>query len=832
MNKKIWFVVAFSLFVSGLSGQNIRNREDFNSNWRFFLGQVVDAEKPGFNDASWRQLNLPHDWSIEGEFSEKNPATPGGGALPGGLGWYRKTFKLAESDKGKKIFVEFDGVYRNSEVWINGHFLGKRPFGYISFSYELTPFLKFGNESNLITVKVDNSQQPNSRWYSGSGIYRNVWLTTVNPVHIPQWGTYVTTPQVSDKEADMEIQVRVKNQSDEKASFTLQSSVFDNSGKLVAATKSDVSVDKDSISEFTQNLKVANPQLWSFDNPNLYKVITEIKMNGKAVDVYETPLGIRSFSFDAKKGFVLNGKQQKILGVCNHHDLGCLGAAINTRALERQLEILKEMGCNAIRTSHNPPAPELLTLCDRMGFFVMDEAFDMWRKRKSPFDYSNDFNTWHERDLTDQILRDRNHPSVFMWSIGNEVLEQWTDAKADTLDLQQANLLLNLKRNIDPDQAKKEGTTVNMIITRRLAEIVRSLDKTRPITAGNNESRPINHLFRANTLDVVGYNYHEKDALKASEWFPGMPFIFTETTSALMTRGYYRMPSDSMYIWPKRWDKPFSDPSMSCSSYDNCHAPWGSTHETTWKMVKNNDFVSGLFIWTGFDYLGEPTPYWWPARSSYFGIIDLAGFPKDVYYMYQSEWTKKDVLHIFPHWNWTPGDSVDVWAYTNAPEVELFLNGKSLGTKTKGTDDLHLQWRVKFEPGTLKAISKKNGKVVLQQEVKTANAPAKLALTTDRSTIKADGCDLSFVTVSVLDKDGTLAPNADNLVNFEVEGPAVIAGVDNGSPISHEPFKANYRKAFYGKCLVVLQSTGKAGEIVLKAKSSGLNEAKITVTAK
>jgi beta-galactosidase len=832
MYKKILTILVFCLFVSGLTGQNIRTKENFNSNWRFFLGQVADAEKSGFNDASWRQLNLPHDWSIEGEFSEKNPASPGGGALPGGLGWYRKTFRLAESDKAKKIFVEFDGVYRNSEVWINGHSLGKRPFGYISFSYELTPFLKFGNESNTITVKVDNSQQPNSRWYSGSGIYRNVWLTKVNPVFIPQWGTYLTTPQVLDKEADVKIQVKVKNQSTANATFTLQSTIFDKSGKLITVTKADVSVAKDTIFEFTQNLKVTNPQLWSFDSPNLYKVITEIKMNGKAVDAYETPLGIRSFSFDAKRGFLLNGKPQKILGVCNHHDLGCLGAAINTRAIERQLEILKEMGCNAIRTSHNPPAPEFLALCDQMGFFVMDEAFDMWRKRKSPFDYSSDFNTWYERDLTDQIVRDRNHPSVFMWSIGNEVLEQWTDAKADTLDLQQANLLLNLKRNIDPEEAKKEGTTVNMIITRRLAEIVRSQDTTRPITAGCNESRPQNQLFRANTLDVIGFNYHERDANKVPERFPGMPFVFTETTSALMTRGYYRMPSDSMFVWPKRWDKPFSDPSMSCSSYDNCHVPWGSTHESTWKMVKKNDFVSGLFIWTGFDYLGEPTPYWWPARSSYFGIIDLAGFPKDIYYMYQSEWTKKDVLHIFPHWNWTPGDSVDVWAYTNAPEVELFLNDKSLGTKTKGADDLHLQWRVKFEPGTLKAISKKNGKVVLQQEIKTADAPSKLGLTADRSIIKADGSDLSFVTVSVLDKDGTLAPNADNLVNFEVEGPAVIVGVDNGSPISHEPFKANFRKAFYGKCLVVLQSTGKAGNVVLKAKSSGLKEAIITIKTK
>lgn len=506
-----------------------------------------------------------------------------------------------------------------------------------------------------------------------------------------------------------------------------------------------------------------------------------------------------------------------------HHDLGCLGAAVNTRAIQRQLEILKEMGCNGIRCSHNPPAPELLDLCDRMGFIVMDESFDMWRKKKTAHDYSRYFNEWHERDLTDHVLRDRNHPSIFMWSIGNEVLEQWTDASADTLDLQAANLLLNFKR--DPKMLANRGDSmsVNSLLTLKLANMVKELDATRPITAGNNEPDPNNHLFRSKALDIIGFNYHESYFKDVPKNFPGKPFIVTEATSGLMTRGYYRMPSDSMFIWPSRWDIPFFDESLSCSSYDNCHVPWGTTHEDSWRLVKNNDFISGMYIWTGFDYLGEPTPYSWPARSSYFGIVDLAGFPKDIYYMYKSEWTKKDVLHVFPHWNWKEGETVDLWAYyNNADEVELFLNGESQGIRKKGKDEFHVMWRLKFVPGTIKVVSRKNGIEVLSKELKTAGAPAQIILSADRKQIKADGKDLSFVTVEVKDKDGNLCPNADNLINFSIEGEGIIVGVDNGSPISSESFKANFRKAFYGKCLVVIQSTENKGVITLKATSGTL----------
>ena len=514
----------------------------------------------------------------------------------------------------------------------------------------------------------------------------------------------------------------------------------------------------------------------------------------------------------------------KINGVCDHHDLGCLGAAINEDALHRQLVLLKNMGCNAIRCSHNPPAPELLNMADSMGFIVMDETFDIWRKKKTAHDYARYFNEWHERDVTDMVMRDRNHPCIMMWSIGNEVLEQWTSADADTLSLEQANLILNFGH--DKSMLAKEGKmSVNSLLTRKLADLVRNLDPTRPITAGCNEPSPDNHLFRSGALDIIGYNYHNKNIPDVPKMFPGKPFIITESVSALQTRGYYRMPSDSAYIWPTRWDIPFNDPSFSCSSYDNCHVPWGSSHEETWDLVKHTPYVSGQFIWTGFDYLGEPTPYGWPARSSYFGIIDLAGFPKDSYYMYQSEWTDKAVLHLFPHWNWKVGEQVDMWAYyNNADDVELFINGKSQGVQSKKEHQYHVMWRVTFEPGEVKIVARNGGTVIGESTIRTAGEPAKVYLTTDRKMFNADGKSLAFVTVTILDKDGNVCPDADNDISFKIKGEATIAGVDNGSETSMERFKDNHRKAFHGKCLLVLQSTDKSGDIKITAVGKGLKE--------
>ena len=802
---KIFILICLGLnFAINAQSLKVRSVENFCNDWKFHLGDIANGNDPALKDDDWRKLDLPHDWSIEGEFSKDHPATPGGGALPGGIGWYRKSFFVPESEKEKLFFIDFDGIYRNSEVWINGNYLGKRPYGYISFRYELTPYLKFGDK-NVIAVKVDNSQQPNSRWYSGSGIYRNVWLTKTNKIYVDHWGTFITTPSVNENFAKVSIQIKVRNVFDKAVPIKVITEIFDSKNKKVGEVESQSNLNADSLIELHQEVEIKNLELWSIEKPNLYKAISIIESEGKQFDDYETIFGIRTFEFNAEKGFFLNGKQVKIKGVCNHHDLGCLGAAINERALERQLEILKNMGVNAIRTSHNPPAPELLNLCDRMGFIVMDEAFDMWKTKKTEFDYALDWDKWYKRDLEDMILRDRNHPSVIIWSIGNEVMEQWI-----------------------------RDDSIGIVLTKELTKIVKNLDSTRPVTAACNGPEPENPLIKANVLDLIGFNYHQHLFEDFPKTYPNKKFIATETTSALATRGHYDMPSDSIRRWPKRWDLPLTEgnPDNTCSAYDNCSAPWGSTHEETWKIIKKHDFLSGMFIWTGFDYLGEPTPYSWPSRSSYFGIVDLAGFPKDVYYMYQSEWTDKPVLHVFPHWNWKEGQLIDVWAYTNCDEVELFLNGKSMGTKRKSGDDIHLMWRLKFTPGILKAVGRKDGKEILTREIKTADKPYKIFLEADRNVIKADGKDLSFVTVKILDKDGTLVPYADNLVNFEITGEGKIAGVDNGSQTSHEPFKANYRKAFNGLCLAVIQSNGKAGKIKLTAKSENLLPASIEIEAK
>lgn len=808
-----------------------REKISFNDNWSFSLSDNPEASETDFDDKEWRVLNLPHDWAIEGDFSKDNPSGTGGGALPGGTGWYRKTFIPSNEDSDKIIRIDFDGIYMNSEVFINGQSLGKRPYGYISFGYDITPYLKW-NEKNVIAVRVDNSEQPNSRWYSGCGIYRNVWLTKTSPVHVDEWGTYVTASEISNDNATLNIVTTVQNSGNDDEAVILKSILNDMNGTVVAETESSVSVVAGQKSDVNHTLNISSPKLWDTENPYLYSLVTEIIKDGKCIDRYTTTTGVRDFKFDAEKGFILNGKQTKINGVCMHHDLGCLGAAVNTRAIERQLQILKEMGCNGIRCSHNPPAPELLDLCDKMGFIVMDEAFDMWRKRKTPHDYARYFNEWHEKDLRDFILRDRNHPSIFVWSIGNEVLEQWSDAKADTLSLEEANLILNFGHSADM-LAKDGEMSVNSLLTKKLADFVKELDPTRPITAGCNEPNPGNHLFKSGALDIIGYNYHNVNIPDVPKNFPGKPFIITESNSALMTRGYYRMPSNDMFIWPERWDKPFYDESFSCSSYDNCHAPWGNTHEENIKLVRNNDFISGQYIWTGFDYIGEPTPYGWPARSSYFGIVDLAGFPKDVYYLYQAEWTNKQVLHLFPHWNWTEGQEIDMWCYyNNADEVELFINGESQGIRSKDEDNLHVVWRVKFIPGTVKVVARKNGNIIAEKEIHTAGTPHKIRLTPDRNIITADGKDLSFVTVEVLDKDNNLCHLSENLINFEVKGNAFIAGVDNGCQTSMERFKDNKRKAFNGKCLVVLQNNGEKGTATLTANSNGLESSTIEIKSK
>ncbi len=804
-----------------------REHINIDSSWRFTLGDSVQMSSVAYDDSYWRELDLPHDWAIEGDFSVNNPSGAGGGALPGGVGWYRKHLHI-DAQPGERYFIEFDGVYMNSTVYINGKKVGYRPYGYSSFRYEMTPYLSKSGD-NVVAVRVDNSDQPNSRWYSGCGIYRHVWFTSTSAISVAHWGTYVISKLHDNNHAVVNVTTQIESTLSKQQRVTLRHFVIDGQGQTVATSSSTLHVDGKA--ENTQQLIVKKPQLWSIEHPYLYKVKTEIISGGNIVDTYETTTGIRDFTFNPQTGFSLNGKEMKINGVCLHHDLGCLGAALNEDALHRQLRIMKDMGANAVRCSHNPPAPELLNMCDTMGLIVMDEAFDMWRKKKSRNDYARFFDKWHERDLRDLVCRDRNHPSVMMWSIGNEVLEQWQQADADTLSLEQANLLLNFGHDVSAQAGNKE-LTVNSRLAIKLADIVRELDPSRPITAGCNEPDPNNNLFRGDALDIIGFNYHHQWIKDVPKNFPDKPFIMTESVSALQTRGYYVMPSDSMILAPYDWRVTYTDPTYKCSAYDNCHVPWGSTHEQTWDVVKHTPWCSGQFLWSGFDYIGEPTPYGYPARSSYFGVVDLAGFPKDSYYMYQSEWTDKTVLHLFPHWNWMKGQDVDMWCYyNNADEVELFVNDKSRGVRRKAdSHQYHVMWRVKFEPGTVKVVARKNGRIVGQQTIHTAGAPDHIRITADRKQLSADGKSLSFVTVEVVDKYGNLCPNATNDIHFDVEGPATIAGVDNGSQTSTERFQANHREAFYGKCLVIIKSGKADGKVKLTAKGVDLKSATLGLT--
>ncbi len=780
MHNRIFLLTA--VLMAAIYSQ-ARERQNFDAGWRFVLADSAQMAGQSYQDGHWRMLNLPHDWAIEGDFLASNPSGAGGGALPGGIGWYRKHFFIdSERISGSRYFIEFDGVYMNSTVFVNGQKVGFRPYGYSSFEYDITKYLKQG--SNVIAVRVDNSDQPNSRWYSGCGIYRHVWLTRTSSVHVRHWGVHVVT-DAQTGQVKVAVDVEGKN-------YKVRNTVYDAAGKEVG-------------------MKVRNPHLWSTTNPYIYKVRTQVIVGGKVVDEVWTNTAFRYFRFDAKTGFWLNGKNMKLNGVCEHHDFGCLGAVVNEDAMHRKLTKLKAMGVNAIRSSHNPPAPELLNMCDTMGLIVMDESFDMWRRRKTQNDYARFFDEWHERDLADLVLRDRNHPCILMWSIGNEVLEQWSSAEADTLTLEQANLILNAGH--DASTLAKDGeTSVNTLLADHLAEIVRRYDTTRPITAGCNEPSPNNHLFKGKAIDVIGFNYHHEWIKDVPKNFPGRPFIMTESVSALQTTGFYMMPSDSIRKAPQEWWLPYTDPTMMCSAYDNMHASWSSTHEETWDVVKHTPYVGGQFIWTGFDYIGEPTPYSFPARSSYFGIIDLAGQPKDVYYMYQSEWTDQPVLHLFPHWNWLEGQEIDMWCYYNhADEVELFVNGKSQGIRRKmDGHQYHVMWRVKYESGEVKVVARKAGKQVREQVIRTAGQPDHIQLSIDYR-----GKTTTFVKAEVVDKDGNRCPWAENQVFFESD--AEIIGVDNGCQTSMERFKDTKRKAFFGRCFAVVSGHG-----TLTAKAIGL----------
>jgi beta-galactosidase len=798
-------LAAFGLQTGHAADLSTRERQPFNSDWRFQKDEASgtnDEQRTDLDDHEWRRLNLPHDWGIEGPFDQDYPGETG--KLPWwGIGWYRKHFTVPAADKGKRIYLDIDGAMSYARVWLNGQFVGEWPYGYASFELDLTPYIVYGGE-NVVAVRLDNPKE-SSRWYPGGGIYRNVWLVKTAPVHVAHWGTYVTTTG-----SEVNVATTLRNDSDQPATCRLVSTTAGSK-----AVEDGIALDPGQERVITQKLTLKNPKVWTLKEPNLYKLVISIEQTGKTVDRYETDFGFRTIEFTTDRGFLLNGQRVLIKGVCDHHDLGALGAAINTRALERQIEILKEMGCNAIRTSHNPPAPELLELCDRMGMLVMDEFADCWRQRKKPNGYNRLFDEWSERDLRALIHRDRNHPCVVLWSIGNEIGEQRNPAGQD--------------------------------VSRQLAAIVHEEDATRPVTAACNFTEAGYNGFQK-TLDVFGYNYKPGEYKKFREANPGIPVFSSESASTISSRGEY--------VFPVSDKKDDGKADFQMSSYDLYAPRWATTPDAEFKGQDQNPFVAGEFVWTGFDYLGEPTPYNSdmtnllnfqdpaekaraeqelkelgkipvPSRSSYFGIIDLAGFKKDRFYIYQARWRPRlPMAHILPHWNWPGrvGEITPVHVYTSGDEAELFLNGRSLGRKLKKPFEYRLRWDdVKYEPGVLRVVAYKDGEKWAEDTVKTTGPAAQILMEPDRAKLKADGQDLAFVTVTVADANGRLVPRSKNLLQFEVTGPAEIIATDNGDATSHESFQAKERKAYNGLCLVILRTKpGVPGKIVLHAKSNEL----------
>ncbi len=772
---------------------NLKNRGviSFNRGWKFLKLDIKDedinGQKVSFDDSSWKKLDLPHDWAISGPFTKKVSAAEGHLPFPG-IGWYRKSFKAPAREK--RIFVEFDGVMRNAKVWVNGEKVGEWPYGYSSFSFELTPLLKY-DKPNIIAVRCDN-QAESSRWYPGSGIYRNVRLIIVNPVHVAHWGTYITTPEVSERSATVKIQTKVRNQTAKLQDISIENIIVGADGEEIAADEVSAKLHADSIKTLEQTLTVDSPTRWDINNPYLYEALTLVKSGDKIVDEYRTGFGIRTFRFDAGKGFFLNGRNMKIHGVNLHHGLGPIGTAVNKRAIERQLEIMKSMGCNAIRTSHNPPAPELLGLCDKMGLLVLDEAFDEWHKGKVPNGYHTIFEEWATKDLCAMIQRDRNHPCIILWSIGNEI----------------------------PGLGSEKGVRISHL----LSDICQEEDPTRPVTIGN--SARYNRVKDAiEALDVVGWNYRSNTREYDEPKKRHLKQVATETCALVSSRGEYFFPVKKAIDEHRNGQ---------VSSYDLTNLEFGGLPDDEFRVQEECPFVAGEFVWSGFDYLGEPEPCEGIARSTYFGIVDLCGFPKDRYYLYQSQWTDKPMVHLLPHWNWLgrEGEITPVFCYTNCASAELFVNGRSLGKKHKEKGIYRLKWEdVTYQPGAIKAIAYDDaGKALCSTEIKTAGAAAAIELTADRAVIDADGRDLSFITTKILDEDGVFCPTADNKVSFKIEGPAEIYAVGNGDTTNYESFKAEHHKAFNGLCLLVIRSERKAGRVKITAVSDSLKSASQTIT--
>jgi beta-galactosidase len=788
-----------------------RNIIPFDNQWKFALGNHRNAHQPGFADGKWRTLNLPHDWSIEGQNLETEPGGGNVGYFPTGVGWYRKKFDMPGWKQGQtECRIEFDGVYENSEAWINGRYLGKRPGGYVSFSYEIAPWLK--ERGNVIAVKVDNSRQPNSRWYSGSGIYRHVRLVQHGKIHLRKWGVFIYTKEIKNGLAVVGIKASVANKTSAAAPSARIKHVLTHAGRAVAQADQPLHIPAGQTIDAETSLNVAAPELWSVESPNLYSLSTYIYDNdGKETDRETNPAGIRSIEYEPNRGFLLNGRQVKMKGVNLHHDAGAVGAAVPERVWERRLEILKSGGCNAIRTAHNPPAPEFLDLCDRMGFLVMDEAFDEWITGKRDHTYKLYFNQWHEADLQAMILRDRNHPSVVMWSIGNEI----------------------------PDQSSAEGPA----LARKMIKMCHDLDHTRLVTAGNDniaadKNAATDSFLEAFANDITGYNYpdryHERRELLYSidkAKYPERRVVGTETGGVGGARG----PAAPR---PARPGAPrMRPPSLAAQLVDV---------EQRWKFTLLNDYVIGDFMWTGIDYYGET---FWPSRGATSGYLDNCGFKKDGYYFFKSIWTDEPLVHIASNWNreGREGQVVQVVCFTNCGEVELFVNGKSCGVKTfefprtgntgdwisyapgkvfTSTADLHLAWDVTYEPGEIKAVARRGDREYVARQV-TAGPPVRLRLTADRNRIKPTPADVAHITAEALDRNGNLVPYASNLIRFEAPG-AEIIGVESGNMADLSSPKASERKACGGLCLAIVRGN-KAGSFVVKASAEGLEAASVEV---
>ncbi|MER6224308.1 glycoside hydrolase family 2 TIM barrel-domain containing protein [Streptomyces sp900105755] len=814
--------------------------------WRFALvnaggitdptGGYADAADPGYDDSAWRQVAVPHDWSIEQTPTTDHGTTSGTGFFPGGLGWYRLAFTLPPDCAGKRISVEFDGVYMDSYVYCNGTEAGRHPYGYTGFAFDLTGLLHTdGSTVNVLAVKVQN-QLPSSRWYSGSGIYREARLVVTDPVHVARWGTYVTTPDITAERAVVRVRTAVVDDSGEGADVTVVSRIADPDGRTVARTTSTVTVTGTGAATETHELAVARPRLWSVEGPHRYTLHTELRVGGTTTDTYRTVFGIRSHRFDPDEGFSLNGVPTKIKGVDLHHDQGALGAAISADAVRRQMTIMKSMGVNAFRTSHNPPSPQMIEVCEELGIVMMVEAFDCWRTGKTKYDYGRFFDEWCEADATEMVLAARNSPAVVLWSIGNEI----------------------------PDSTSAAG----LAMADRIIAAIRAADDTRPLVIGSDKYRSVPKPGSAADLmlaklDGLGLNYNTArsvDALHAA--YPHLFLFESESSSETSTRGTYQEPEHL------NTGENHTPGRRATSSYDNNLASWTMSGEYGHKKDRDRKWFAGQFLWSGIDYIGEPTPYdVFPVKSSFFGAVDTAGFPKDMYHLFRSQWVTEPMVHLLPmSWNHEEGDTVEVWAYANVPSVELFLNGTSLGVRefdikettdgrayletTEPTGDdktfttgpypgsytspngsagkLHLTWKVPYRPGELKAVARRDGKAVATDVLRTAGAPHAVRLTSDRTSLAADGRSLVFVTAEIVDAHGVVVPDAEHLISFAVTGGS-LAGLDNGRQESAERYQASTRTAFHGKALAVVRSGTKPGSLKVTARVAGLRTGTTTV---